>query len=418
MKRYWKSVVLIALIVISLGSFYIESLLNPLPSFKLVKSEGDEKQAADIVMQGRFEYANGDVRVDQAGSSYDSEKSLLWQLAESHRYYDYKTKIQLNRLQQEHGSFMRGKENLIGFYEDKQVLVYVDLESTYNQLNRNNKFDFQVSVLDKSSSKVSDFEISVPNDTNYLWMNIQNVQMVDKQLKLLTRNAKRTAVQPKSGNLSETHIYSIDPAAKKILQDDMAGEDQYVDETTFEEFFLLHDVQALTSSERVIYQHKTTHLQKLNGKSNVDSSYSVSSVDYSFSSYNLRTGKEEMIPFPINSSTPQDTDSYYVSGERILKLSADKAGMTIEKYNLSDRKSEPAITLAYSDLGSASLPRTSFDDRNMYLLVHTDKRSEVIIIDLANGQTVYKGAAVVEGSAAEQEAQLNKLNLQNIVLMK
>ncbi len=54
MKRYWLSIVLVVLIVVSLGIFYIESSLNSLPSFTLAKLEGDEKQAAAVVVQGKF----------------------------------------------------------------------------------------------------------------------------------------------------------------------------------------------------------------------------------------------------------------------------------------------------------------------------------------------------------------------------
>ena len=44
MKRYWLSIGLVALIAISFGIFYTESSLDPLPSFKLTKLEGDRSK--------------------------------------------------------------------------------------------------------------------------------------------------------------------------------------------------------------------------------------------------------------------------------------------------------------------------------------------------------------------------------------
>ena len=82
MKRYWLSIVLAVLIVVSLGIFYIESSLNSLPSFTLAKIEGDEKQAAAVVVQGSFAKSNGFVRIGQTGSTYDSEQTYLEQFVD------------------------------------------------------------------------------------------------------------------------------------------------------------------------------------------------------------------------------------------------------------------------------------------------------------------------------------------------
>ena len=62
--------------------------------------------------------------------------------------------------------------------------------------------------------------------------------------------------------------------------------------------------------------------------------------------------------------------------------------MTIEKYNFTELKSEPAIILSFSEIEAVSFPDLSFDERNMYLLVNKNKRSKVIIVDLASGQMV------------------------------
>lgn len=413
MKRYWLSIVLIALIVVSLGSFYSESLLNPLPNFKLVKLEGDEKQAADMVITGTLKFANGNVRIDQEGSTYDSEKSLLWQIADLHRYYDYNTKAQLNRLKKEHGSFMRGKENLTGFYEDKQLLADVELISIYDQRNRNNHYRFHVSLLDKASNKVNEFEISVPLETDYQWMNIQDVQRVGNQLMVLTNNANRKAEPSKIGDSSESHMYSVDFTNKKIVKDYLAGKNKKVNGTSEQKFSFVPDVLPLKSKEIVVFETKIISFKMLS-----DTSVEMISADNSFSSFNLRTGKEELIPFPINNISQKDIDRFLVSGDRILKLSANKEGMTLEKYNLAERKTEPVIVLHFADFQADSFRDIQFDEKNIYLLVNESRRSRVIIIDLDSGQTVYKGSIALEDSDAEQEAQLNKLNLQNIVLTK
>ena len=210
---------------------------------------------------------------------------------------------QLARLKKEHSSFMRGKVNLAGFYEDKQTLVDVDLISIYSNVNHSYNFRLKVSLLDKERNKVNEFEVDVPKHSEYEWLTIVNVEMVDKQLKVLTQNASRTRVSTQYGNIMETHIYSIDFAKEQIINDVIMGMDKKVDEDSIQQFSLLNDVQHFKNNERVIYQHKTSNLQKQDVKSNVsEGTYTVSSVDYSFGSYNLRTGKEEVIPFPLTNS--------------------------------------------------------------------------------------------------------------------
>ena len=53
----------------------------------------------------------------------------------------------------------------------------------------------------------------------------------------------------------------------------------------------------------------------------------------------------------------------------------------------------------------------------MYMLTNENKTtSQVIIVDLASGHIVYKGTIVTEGSIAEKEERLNKLQVFNLQL--
>ena len=138
------------------------------------------------------DYSNGYVWIDQTGSTYDSERSNLEQLFGSYSLAENGLG-QLAQLKKEHRSFMRGKQNLGGFYEDKQVLADVEIISIYNDVKRNYNFRLNVSILDKEDNQVNEFEVSIPHDSEYQWLTIQDVQIVGKQLKVLTQNAKQNA---------------------------------------------------------------------------------------------------------------------------------------------------------------------------------------------------------------------------------
>ena len=253
MKRYWLSIVLVVLIVVSLGIFYIGSSLNPLPSFTLAKLEGDEKQAAAVVVQGSLAKSNGFVWIGQTGSTYDSEQTYLEQFVDL--YFPAENGLgQLAQLKKEHRSFMRGKQNLGGFYEDKQVLADVELISIYNDVKRNYNFRLKVSMLDKEDNQVNEFEVSIPQDSEYQWMTILDVQIVGKQLKVLTQNVKQNAESSWIGDRTESHIYSIDVAGEKIVDDLISGMDKQINANEELRFSLVNNTNLLKPSERAIYQ--------------------------------------------------------------------------------------------------------------------------------------------------------------------
>ena len=410
MKRYWLSIVLVVLIVVSLGNFYIESSLNSLPSFTLAKIEGDEKQAAAVVVQGSFAKSNGFVRIGQTGSTYDSEQTYLEQFADL--YFPAENGLgQLAQLKKEHRSFMRGKHNIYGFYEDKQMLADVELISIYNNVKRN--FRLKVSMLDKEDNRVHESQVTIPKESEYQWLTIQDVQIVGKQLKVLTQNAIQNAESSRIGDRTESHIYSIDVAGEKIVDDLISGKDKQINANEELRFSLVNNTNPLKPSERAIYQLTTTKIKKTS-----NNSYESTALDYSFRVYNLKTGKEECFPFPLTKPAPGKNVNYYVAGNRLLGLTSDSAEIIIERYNLAERKSEPAVSFALKDLQTDSIMSYQFDERNMYMVTNANQTTSqvVIIVDLASGHIVYKGTIVTEGSNTEKAERLNKLHIFNLQL--
>lgn len=141
---------------------------------------------------------------------------------------------------------------------DNQVLV--ELISIYNDVKRN--FHLNVFILNKEDNQVNEFEVSIPHYTEYQWLMIQDVQIVGKQLKVLTQNAKIKARSSRIGDRTESHIYSIDVAGEKIVDDLIYGMDKQIKANEELRFSLVNNTNPLKPSERAIYQLTTTKIKE------------------------------------------------------------------------------------------------------------------------------------------------------------
>ncbi|BBH21207.1 hypothetical protein Back11_25520 [Paenibacillus baekrokdamisoli] len=407
MKRYWISIVLVALIIISMGTFYIQTLTNPLPNFQLMKLEGDEKEASHVILLGSYNYSTGQVVIDENGSTYDSERPYLTKLSPH-----IIGREQIDKLVSDHRNFMRGKENIAGFYEDKQVLVYSDIRSTYHEILQNYSFGLKVWILDKENNQTKSFELDVPKSSDYLWVNVQDVQLVDNQLKIITQNNKRNKNDSNNRLSLELHICSIDLAEEKLVDDRIAGTDNKLGGSQELQFALVNDTNLIKPNERMVFQLRTNKI-----KVTSENSYESTTVDNSFVSYDLRTGKEEVIPFPLTEPSNKNNVDYFNTGERLIQTASSSEGIHIQKYNLEGRRSEPEIVLSLKDLQADSISSMNVDTRNLYVLVKKQNAKRMIIVDLGSGKVVYKGSVALKGTTGAEKEHLSKLNVYNLQVL-
>lgn len=123
MKRYWRLISVGIIIVLSVGTFYIQSSLagNKFPDFVLQKKSGDVEVTLEGNYQGR--HINRNVRITAEGATYAEEYSFL------DRIKGVPRDPNITRLQKDYRNFMRGKGNSIHmFAEDKDLLAYADMD--------------------------------------------------------------------------------------------------------------------------------------------------------------------------------------------------------------------------------------------------------------------------------------------------
>src|SRR5690625_7646670 len=75
-------------------------------------------------------------------------------------------------------------------------------------------FTFNISVLDKKENETNSFKLDVPNSNNLDDIYVEEVQMVNGELKVVTVSA--LAGDPNE----ELHVYRFDPAAEQLIDDE------------------------------------------------------------------------------------------------------------------------------------------------------------------------------------------------------
>ena len=115
------------------------------------------------------------------------------------------------KLIKNHKSFMRGKElSPSYYYEDENVLVYASFKGDFDP-SPNRDVDFDIEVLDKKTEETISFKSDVPFLEKYDWLNIEDVQVVHDELKLVVQG-----LGMKDGT-DDLRVYTFDMKEKLLV---------------------------------------------------------------------------------------------------------------------------------------------------------------------------------------------------------
>src|SRR5690625_3913030 len=220
MKKYWKLTTLTIFIVAVIGALYIQTSLakNSFPEFVIKHQSGDKAEVKPLKVIGNYRANEMNyiyTEISDQGTSYRNyESSYLYLLKE-----DY-LQSEMKHLIKDYRGFMRGKqdEQIHSFFEDQSFLAYAGLKSEYIYTHHGRwTYSFAIDVLDKKTNKNTALELAIPEDEKYNYVNIQGVQLINDELKIITTN------EPISNNeyyaQEKIHIYTVDLDTQKVTED-------------------------------------------------------------------------------------------------------------------------------------------------------------------------------------------------------
>lgn len=221
MKRYWKLISIVALIVLTIGTFYIQQSManSSYPQFVIETKSGDESLIKPLEIDASYRnqgtWAN--LIISSKGSEYREDLSLLNEVFQSYQ------EPEIKRLQDEYRHFMRGKPGIASrFYEDDSHLIHVDVTQKvgFNSYEPRD-FKFEIVALDKSSKDKTTFKLQVPDEHLYHFVDVVDIQLVDDKLLIVTRNGTRVTENIEYQDFTTNmHLYTFSITEETILKEE------------------------------------------------------------------------------------------------------------------------------------------------------------------------------------------------------
>ncbi|PLT29606.1 hypothetical protein [Peribacillus deserti] len=396
MKKYWKISLLIAVVVLTVGSFYTHSAYSStqLPQFYIKKDSGDSSILKKVTFSGDYLVGsiNQGVTVEHNKTTYDTEKSFIEQFDREFAHRDPAIK----QLQKEYRNFMRGKYNTEAFYEDNQLLSYADiLNATTNSGSRS--FVFKISVLNKKTNNSTSFDYAIPNPDQYNHVYVEDVQYFGKELKVLTRSY----LQDTELDGEELDVYTFDIPNKKLLsKDEVKGHSK-----NGMVYTRLPGVDPLKPNKYAVYSISERELE------NEEGTEPPKPKEKELVVYDLGKNQKVDINFPKDILKMNlDALPAFVDGSTIYFTEEKNNAVRLKVFNIDTRELENEITLPVEKHSDSREIQSMIKNGKLYLLIKYNKMQnaeiKIMIADIKTEKMVYSGTLMTDKSQSIRSLQL------------
>ncbi|MFC3747631.1 hypothetical protein [Paenibacillus sp. GCM10012306] len=388
MKKYIVNAVLVVFAVITIGTYYVQASQETLPNYKLTMVQGDASFVEGIALYGNYLTKDSVFGIKRAyittnGTDYPDEKSTI-----SQSLNQRPVKTQLDEWIDQHRQFMRGKKNLAGFYENQDILAYVN--GTVDQQQSNDpsakrKAEISISVLNKQKDDTQEIrsDLNVDHDVSNIF--VQNVQLVDQQLVamvFLNHSAK--------GYVSEPQIIRVNLTTKEITNEPLVLPGaKSVAANGDHQFVRLVNQNLDHTDQWILSVSKDNHIK----------AYQV----------DVRTGQISPLAFQGHEMLLNNIMNAY--GHKIYFLqkagtSNDNIGFTVISYDLVSKEYETVLKNTNIDLSENIT--YGFKQDYLYIVGYKNfKGNRLYVFNLTNGNLEYEGKAVSTEAANQAEDEAN-----------
>ncbi|MCK1996723.1 hypothetical protein MPH47_05595 [Psychrobacillus psychrodurans] len=394
MKKYWKFTSIIAVIVLSIGTFYVNSAMSETqyPEFAINKKSGDAEEIKSLELEGSYHeggsmsYVNTNLQITSDDTDYRNGRSIIDSII-GH------PAPMIQKLQEKYRNFMRGKGRSVdSFFEDNKLLAYAEVKYKIGSFTTRD-FKFAISIVDKDNGNTSSFSIKVPDSSVVENIFVEDVQVVDNELKVITHNSTR-----ENGKYyNEKHIYSFDISTGKIVSS--------------ETIFSIPEQQgnAYIHAELVQTSHKQANenlifIKTLEKMIQDGESDRLEETTRELISYNLRTNEKETIKLPDSLKEHQIS---YFDGSTIYFSKLSGENLVITPYSIENDQANNEFTIQLSnETSDADPPIIIMEDGKLYVTTHITNlktKASITVIDLKTSDTIYQGEVIRKDSPNSTE---------------
>ena len=388
MKRYISSVLMVAVILFSIGTYYVQvtSYASNLPELTFKTIEGDEKELESVLISG--DYIDGNVseafRVESNQLKYEKEQSYYENLI---GFYD----PNYNRLVKEYRSFMRDKEYIETYYEDQDNLTFVTMNMDYE--NRKFNSSFNIDSLQKKNKEEQSFEIDVPEQEKYDDITVRDVQFAQSKLQIITQNNVNG-----EKDTVEIHHYTIDLAGQKIVSDETILSETF--DSSNQGHFAMPSKSSVGKANNVVV------LGLVKGSYSEEGEFKGKKSESSLFAYYYDTKNLEKIKIPNYSDiTFESVESSFTYDEENLYMTGWEEEMTrIRTFDIDKQK-------VINDFKPKSVDFITVKDGRNFAIT----RNEILIADAKTGTTLYKGE-LVNNSDEHKKDKNQQIQLYDVII--
>ncbi|WP_042220523.1 hypothetical protein [Oceanobacillus manasiensis] len=385
MKKYWKLLSITIVIVLSISTFYIQKAIANEKTLQLELDtiSGDESEIEGVALTGWY-YGNflheGFAITGKKNIKYESDNSFVESLQGA-------SNPKFDQLIEDHRSFMRGKySDLSLFYEDEELLAYVDVDSTWGRQSSYEDHSFKIDVLEKESDERITFEQKVPNHQDYHYMHVINVQVQGGQLSVFTRN------DVNYDGSADLRVYNFDIASEKLINEKSIVLVDGRDESKWVDGYLVSAGEEIQQTETLVYSKtEMQETQSQNGE------YYTEETSREYIAYNLSTMKKNELSIPKEMWEGALTETAY--DNIIYFLYQTEEGFTVKSYNIENQQEgEFNVEMPGSEIG-VEYTMQAKDDRLYF--VKGGENLTIMVTDASTGDTLYHGKYINTESGKE-----------------
>jgi hypothetical protein len=391
MKRYWKIMLICFVTLLVIGTFYIQSSLATTDHVKIEfeKVSGNESEVKNLMLYGDYlgnrhhQYQlSTPLQITSKETITPNNLSFLQKL-------DRITVLPMfDDLIKQHRNFMRGKDLApTNFFEDENRLAYASI-NVKNHVQPMMDLTFDIEVLNKKSEEISSIQLDVPKSDNYGWMHVEDVQIIEDELKVITRGSRINSEY-------ELRVYTFDMNEQKLITDHTIATTPAV-ENGWSDLRIINDYFSIQRNNYLFIKIEAF-------KDDMGHSDSKPNVANEFIVYDIENNQSKKIvgPAEILGSIGGASANF---DSTIFIPSQSANGLEVNQYDIeNDRWGEKLsfdLSATKDDEGGSY---TKIMNGKVYTVYATTNGHTIFIGDLKTGEALYEGRLKVKNQSEDQK---------------
>ncbi|MFS0576157.1 hypothetical protein AB1K83_10995 [Sporosarcina sp. 179-K 3D1 HS] len=388
MKRYWKTISICLVTLLVIGTFYIQSSFaaNNHVKIEFEKVSGNEDEVKHLMLDGHYPVGHmyqplqitSEETIDPSNLSFLRK---LERLSVPPRFDD---------LVKQHRAFMRSKYLMPNyFFENDNLIAYANIKAK-NNVHPMTGLSFDIEVLNKETKEITPIQLDIPERENYGWMQVEDVQVIDGELKIITRGSRI-----KKNIENELRVYTFDVSEKKLLSD--------------ESIISIPAVENGWSDVRIINDHYSMQqnkflLIKIEAVENemVQSDGELNPVINEFMVYDLENNQSKKLAVPEEALNSINNASAILNSTLYIP-SQSASGLEVHQYDIQNEKWGETLTYDLDSMDDENAPYMKVMNGKLYTVHSTDNGNTIFIGDLATGESLYEGKLKVKNEREDQK---------------